>query len=60
LFDEQRAIAAVLSDMDAEIEALEARRAKTADLKKGMMRDLLTGRVRLTGTGEKRTMEAAE
>jgi len=58
--DEQRAIAAVLSDMDAEIEALEARRAKTADLKKGMMRDLLTGRVRLTGTGEKRAMEAAE
>jgi len=60
LFDEQRAIAAVLSDMDAEIEALGARRAKTADVKKGMMRDLLTGRVRLSGTGEKRAMEAAE
>jgi len=58
--DEQRAIAAVLSDMDAEIEALGARRAKTADVKKGMMRDLLTGRVRLSGTGEKRAMEAAE
>lgn len=45
--DEQAAIAAVLSDMDAEIAALEAERAKTAALKQGMMQDLLTGRVRL-------------
>lgn len=44
---EQTAIAAVLSDMDAEIEALEARRAKTRDLKQGMMQELLTGRTRL-------------
>ena len=45
--DEQRAIASVLSDMDAEIEALERRRDKTWLLKQGMMQELLTGRVRL-------------
>jgi type I restriction enzyme S subunit len=44
---EQTAIAAVLSDMDAEIDALEARRAKTRDLKQAMMQELLTGRTRL-------------
>ena len=44
---EQRAIAAVLSDMDAEIAALERRRDKTRDVKQGMMQQLLTGRVRL-------------
>lgn len=44
---EQNAIAAVLSDMDAEITALEARRDKTRALKQGMMQELLTGRIRL-------------
>ncbi len=44
---EQRAIASVLSDIDAEIEALERRRDKTRLLKHGMMQELLTGRVRL-------------
>jgi type I restriction enzyme S subunit len=44
---EQRAIAAVLSDMDAEIAALEARREKTRALKQGMMQELLTGKTRL-------------
>ena len=44
---EQTAIAAVLSDIDAEIDALEKRRAKTAALKQGMMQELLTGRTRL-------------
>ena len=44
---EQIAITAVLSDMDAEIEAIEQRRAKTRDLKQGMMQELLTGRTRL-------------
>ena len=44
---EQRAIATVLSDMDAEIAALETRRAKTQALKQGMMQQLLTGKVRL-------------
>ena len=46
--EEQHAIAAVLSDMDAEITALEARRDKTRALKRGMMQELLTGRIRLT------------
>lgn len=44
---EQAAIAAVLSDMDAEIAALEARRDKTRAIKQGMMQQLLTGRIRL-------------
>jgi len=44
---EQQAIAAVFSDMDAEIEALESRREKTKQIKQGMMQELLTGRVRL-------------
>jgi type I restriction enzyme S subunit len=48
---EQRAIAAVLSDMDAEIEALEARREKTRQVKQGMMQELLTGRTRLVRAG---------
>ena len=45
--DEQSAIAVVLSDMDAEIGALEQRLAKTRALKQGMMQELLTGRTRL-------------
>ena len=45
--EEQTAIAAVLSDMDAELTALEARRAKTRALKQAMMQELLTGRTRL-------------
>jgi type I restriction enzyme S subunit len=44
---EQTAIAEVLSDMDAELVALEQRRAKTRALKQGMMQELLTGRIRL-------------
>ena len=46
--NEQRAIAAVLSDMDAEIAALEHRRDKTIAIKQGMMQQLLTGKVRLS------------
>jgi len=45
--DEQTAIATVLSDMDAELSALEARRDKTRALKRAMMQELLTGRTRL-------------
>ena len=45
--DEQQAIAAVLSDMDAEIQTLEARLTKARAVKEGMMQNLLTGRVRL-------------
>ena len=44
---EQTAIAEVLSDMDAELAALEQRLAKTRDLKQGLMQELLTGRTRL-------------
>ena len=44
---EQHAIASVLSDMDAEITALEQRRDKTRAIKQGMMQQLLTGRMRL-------------
>lgn len=44
---EQTAIAAILSDMDAEIAALEVQREKTRLLKQGMMQELLTGRIRL-------------
>lgn len=44
---EQSSIATILSDMDAEIEALEARRDKTKSVKQGMMQELLTGRIRL-------------
>lgn len=44
---EQEAIASVLSDVDAEIVALEARRDKTRVIKQGMMQQLLTGRIRL-------------
>ncbi len=45
--DEQSAIAAILSDMDAEIAALETKLAKTRQLKQGMMQELLTGKIRL-------------
>jgi len=45
--EEQKAIATILSDMDAEIEALQARRDKTQAIKQGMMQELLTGRTRL-------------
>lgn len=44
---EQRAIAYALSDMDSEIAALEQHRDKARAIKKGMMQQLLTGRVRL-------------
>lgn len=45
--DDQTAIATILSDMDTEIAALEAKLAKACQLKQGMMQELLTGRIRL-------------
>jgi type I restriction enzyme S subunit len=45
--DEQAAIASVLSDMDATLAALEAKRNKVCALKQGMMQELLTGKIRL-------------
>jgi len=44
---EQNAIASILSDMDAEITTLETRINKARELKKGMVQELLTGRIRL-------------
>jgi len=44
---EQSAIASVLSDMDAELEALEGKLAKARQVKQGMMQQLLTGKIRL-------------
>ncbi len=44
---EQIAIGEILSDLEREISALEAQRAKTADLKQAMMQELLTGKTRL-------------
>lgn len=48
--EEQTAIATILSDMDAEIAALEAKRSKARQLRQGMVQELLTGRVRLVKT----------
>lgn len=48
---EQKAIAAVLRDADADIEALERRLESTRAIKQGMMQELLTGRTRLVGEG---------
>jgi type I restriction enzyme S subunit len=45
---EQTAIAVILSDMDAEIAALEKTLNKARLVKQGMMQELLTGRIRLT------------
>jgi type I restriction enzyme S subunit len=46
-FEEQTAIAEILSDMDNEIVALETKLAKARQVKQGMMQELLTGRIRL-------------
>ena len=44
---EQEAIARTLSEMDSEINALEKRQEKLLAIKKAMMQQLLTGRIRL-------------
>ncbi len=44
--DEQSAIAEILSDMDAEIDALTAKMNKAKYIKQAMMSELLTGRIR--------------
>jgi restriction endonuclease S subunit len=46
---EQQAIADLLGEQDAAIAALEAKREKYVRIKEGMMRDLLTGKVRMKG-----------
>ncbi|MDD3148189.1 MAG: restriction endonuclease subunit S, partial [Candidatus Riflebacteria bacterium] len=45
--EEQNRIAQILSDMDVELDALEARLAKYKQIKQGMMQTLLTGKVRV-------------
>ena len=45
--NEQKAVANILNDMDKEITMLEQKRAKYEAIKKGMMQELLTGRIRL-------------
>jgi len=61
---EQTAIAAVLFDMDAEIDALTAKLEKARHIKQGMMSELLTGRIRLiqeeTDNGENKRNGAAD
>jgi len=44
---EQRAIATILTKMDNEITALEAKKTKYEAIKQGMMQQLLTGKIRL-------------
>lgn len=46
-YDEQKAIASILSDMDEEIRDLEQKIAKYRQVKQGMMQQLLTGKIRL-------------
>ena len=50
---EQRAIASVLTAMDDELAALEAKKAKYVALKQGMMQQLLTGKIRLIDSSAK-------
>jgi type I restriction enzyme S subunit len=50
IYDEQSAIATILSDMDAEIEAVTAKLNKAKLIKQGIMQELLTGRIRLVNT----------
>lgn len=56
---EQKAIASVLSSMDAEISALEAKKAKYEQIKQGMMQQLLTGKIRLVETAVKKNAISA-
>ena len=57
---EQQAIAQVLTNMDTEISALEAKRKKYESVKQGMMQQLLTGKIRLTSTQKEKLYFLAE
>lgn len=46
-YEEQQAIAVILSDMDDEITELEQKLEKYRQVKQGMMQQLLTGKIRL-------------
>ena len=56
---EQSAIASVLTSMDDEISALEAKKAKYEQIKQGMMQQLLTGKIRLVETAIKTNVTSA-
>jgi type I restriction enzyme S subunit len=47
-YDEQRAIATVLGDVDDGIDALRSNLEKAKGIRQGMMQELLTGRTRLS------------
>lgn len=49
---EQNAIAAVLTDVDAELTMLELRREKTRNVKQAIMQELLTSKTRLLAKKE--------
>ncbi len=51
--NEQKAICAILNDMDSEIAQLEKKLAKYQQIKQGMMQELLTGRIRLVDADRK-------
>lgn len=51
-YEEQQAIAGILSNIDSEIEALEQKLAKYRQVKQGMMQQLLTGKIRLAKNEE--------
>lgn len=55
--DEQQAIANVLADMDADISEVRLKLAKAHQLKNAMMRELLTGRIRLLQASTKAILE---
>lgn len=59
LLSEQSAIASVLTSMDNEISALEAKKAKFEQIKQGMMQQLLTGKIRLVNTVAKTNATSA-
>jgi type I restriction enzyme S subunit len=54
--DEQQAIADILTDMDAEITALQRKRDKYRAVKQGMMQELLTGKTRLIRSEHRMTL----
>ncbi len=53
--EKQTRIATILSDMDAEIEALEQKLIKARQIKQGLMQELLTGRIRLVQSNSTKT-----
>ena len=60
-YHEQRAIAAALSDVDAQLDGLDRLIAKRRDIKQAAMQQLLTGQIRLPGfSGEWETKQLGD